>query len=68
MCTHIVALTSHTTWFPCAGDDNMTVESLRYDLAQLQSATDNFSKENKLGVGGFGVVYKVIFNHFFCGT
>lgn len=40
------------------GDDFTTVESLQYDLTTLQSATNNFSIENKLGDGGFGSVYK----------
>ena len=41
------------------GEDFSNVESLQYDLATLQSATNNFSDENKLGEGGFGGVYKV---------
>lgn len=40
------------------GEDFTTVESLQYDLATLQSSTNNFSEENKLGEGGFGCVYK----------
>ena len=28
-------------------------------LGTLKTATNNFSDENKLGAGGFGVVYKV---------
>ncbi|GKV37352.1 hypothetical protein SLEP1_g45392 [Rubroshorea leprosula] len=34
------------------------VGSLQYDLATIRTATNNFSDENKLGQGGFGVVYK----------
>ncbi|URE23378.1 receptor-like protein kinase [Musa troglodytarum] len=34
------------------------VESLLFDLSTLRLATANFSEENKLGEGGFGVVYK----------
>jgi hypothetical protein len=34
-------------------------EFLVFDLEQLIEATNNFSEENKLGQGGFGVVYKV---------
>lgn len=30
-----------------------------YNYGDLKSATKNFSIENKLGEGGFGVVYKV---------
>ncbi|XP_057499028.1 cysteine-rich receptor-like protein kinase 10 isoform X4 [Actinidia eriantha] len=40
------------------GDDITTVQSLQYDLAILQAATNNFSEENKIGEGGFGPVYK----------
>ncbi|KAL2926422.1 Cysteine-rich receptor-like protein kinase 25 [Bienertia sinuspersici] len=40
------------------GEDFTTVESLQYDLETLQSATNSFSDENKLGEGGFGGVYK----------
>ncbi|KAL4628557.1 hypothetical protein ACB092_05G247800 [Castanea dentata] len=32
---------------------------LIFDLATLKAATNNFSDENKLGKGGFGVVYKL---------
>ncbi|CAI9787894.1 unnamed protein product [Fraxinus pennsylvanica] len=35
-----------------------TVESLQYDFSTIRAATDNFSDANKLGQGGFGVVYK----------
>ncbi|PON82250.1 hypothetical protein TorRG33x02_219520, partial [Trema orientale] len=30
-----------------------------FDLSTISSATDNFSKMNKLGEGGFGPVYRV---------
>ncbi|KAL2931627.1 Cysteine-rich receptor-like protein kinase 10 [Bienertia sinuspersici] len=40
------------------GEDFTNAESLQYDLATLQCATNNFSSENKLGEGGFGGVYK----------
>jgi len=32
---------------------------LQYDFASLKAATNYFSTGNKLGEGGFGVVYKV---------
>nr|GMC81479.1 putative receptor-like protein kinase At4g00960 [Ipomoea batatas] len=35
-----------------------SVESLQYDLDTIRAATNNFSEANKLGQGGFGVVYK----------
>lgn len=38
-----------------------SVESLLFDLSTLRIATCNFSDENKLGEGGFGAVYKVLY-------
>ena len=32
---------------------------VQYDFASLKAATNYFSTDNKLGEGGFGVVYKV---------
>ncbi|KAJ9551632.1 hypothetical protein OSB04_015677 [Centaurea solstitialis] len=42
------------------GKENMknNVELPLIDLSTLRKATDNFSKKNKLGEGGFGPVYK----------
>ncbi|TVU38648.1 hypothetical protein EJB05_12032, partial [Eragrostis curvula] len=34
------------------------LEFSQYDYSQLKEATDNFSDHNKLGQGGFGLVYK----------
>ncbi|KAK6932381.1 Serine-threonine/tyrosine-protein kinase, catalytic domain [Dillenia turbinata] len=34
------------------------VQSLQYDLRTIETATNNFSIENKIGEGGFGDVYK----------
>ncbi|CAA3016572.1 putative receptor-like protein kinase At4g00960 [Olea europaea var. sylvestris] len=39
-------------------EDISTVESLQYDFGTIRVATNNFSEANKLGQGGFGVVYK----------
>lgn len=36
------------------------MESLQFDLATIEAATNQFSVNNRLGEGGFGVVYKVI--------
>ncbi|KAI4966052.1 hypothetical protein ZWY2020_046732 [Hordeum vulgare] len=35
-------------------------QCMTFDLSALQEATENFSEKNKLGVGGFGIVYKGI--------
>ncbi|CAA7017729.1 unnamed protein product [Microthlaspi erraticum] len=40
-------------------DDDMTSpQSLQFDFATIEVATDKFSRTNKLGQGGFGEVYK----------
>ncbi|CAN4116652.1 unnamed protein product [Withania somnifera] len=39
-------------------DDISTAESLQYDLNTIRVATSNFSTENRIGEGRFGVVYK----------
>ncbi|KAL8188862.1 hypothetical protein R6Q57_029617 [Mikania cordata] len=35
-----------------------TPDSLQYNFSTIKAATNDFSQENKLGVGGFGAVYK----------
>lgn len=40
------------------GNDIKTDELLQYDFATIKFATNNFSDANKLGQGGFGIVYK----------
>ncbi|KAM4110783.1 hypothetical protein ACJW30_05G018200 [Castanea mollissima] len=39
-------------------EEIQSVESLQYDLSTIRAATNNFSDANKLGKGGFGIVYK----------
>jgi hypothetical protein len=41
-------------------DDIQSIDPLILDLSTLREATDNFAESNKLGQGGFGVVYKVV--------
>ena len=41
------------------GEENL--ELPLFDLATISTATNNFSIENKIGEGGFGPVYRVIF-------
>ncbi|KAK4588152.1 hypothetical protein RGQ29_019231 [Quercus rubra] len=36
----------------------ITADSLQYDLATIEAATNNFADDNKLGSGGFGEVFK----------
>uniref|UniRef100_J3MN82 Protein kinase domain-containing protein n=1 Tax=Oryza brachyantha TaxID=4533 RepID=J3MN82_ORYBR len=42
-------------------EDLEDFESIFIDLSKLQSATDNFDESNRLGEGGFGVVFKGVF-------
>ncbi|XP_059439331.1 cysteine-rich receptor-like protein kinase 10 isoform X2 [Corylus avellana] len=46
-----------------ASNDITTIESLQFGLATIKVATNNFSHDNKLGVGGFGAVYKGILSN-----
>lgn len=38
-----------------------------FSFSQIERATNRFSVENKIGEGGFGIVYKVKFNKPSCG-
>ncbi|KAF7840685.1 cysteine-rich receptor-like protein kinase 25 isoform X1 [Senna tora] len=40
------------------GTECTTLESLQFDLATIEIATNRFSYENRIGQGGFGEVYK----------
>jgi hypothetical protein len=40
-------------------DDIELAESLQFNFDTIGVATNNFSEANKLGHGGFGVVYRV---------
>ena len=42
--------------------DGMGIDVPIFDFESILAATDNFSEENKLGKGGFGPVYKVLFD------
>uniref|UniRef100_A0A0E0AN15 Uncharacterized protein n=1 Tax=Oryza glumipatula TaxID=40148 RepID=A0A0E0AN15_9ORYZ len=42
-------------------EDLEDFESIFIDLSTLQSATSNFDESNRLGEGGFGVVFKGVF-------
>lgn len=44
----------------CVVREELTdIESLQFDLATVEAATDCFADVNNIGQGGFGVVYKV---------
>jgi hypothetical protein len=45
---------------------NGSEEPRHLDLALLQSITENFSEKKKIGSGGCGIVYEVIY--FLCTT
>ncbi|XP_047069170.1 cysteine-rich receptor-like protein kinase 6 [Lolium rigidum] len=46
--------------YPTNPEDIESIESLILDLSTLRAATNNFDESNKLGEGGFGIVYKGI--------
>ncbi|CAN6372287.1 unnamed protein product [Urochloa humidicola] len=50
-------LQSHPT-YSTEAEDLETVDSMMIDISTLRAATGNFDESNKLGEGGFGVVYK----------
>jgi len=35
------------------------LESLQFEFAEIEAATNRFATENRIGKGGFGEVYKV---------
>ncbi|CAO2819800.1 unnamed protein product [Amaranthus hypochondriacus] len=45
---------------PPSKNNFVTAESLEYELRTLQAATNNFADHQRIGRGGFGVVYKGI--------
>nr|XP_012567896.2 cysteine-rich receptor-like protein kinase 8 [Cicer arietinum] len=42
------------------GEESASLEPLQFDWAVIEEATNNFSKDNYIGKGGFGEVYKGI--------
>ncbi|KAM3701601.1 hypothetical protein ACJW31_05G186500 [Castanea mollissima] len=46
-----------------AEDEISAVGSLQFDFGKIRLATQNFSDANKLGEGGFGIVYKGKFSN-----
>lgn len=52
------SLTNNSPWTELRGLD---LQTGLFSLRQIKAATKNFDAENKLGEGGFGAVFKVIF-------
>ncbi|KAK9681706.1 hypothetical protein RND81_10G021700 [Saponaria officinalis] len=50
--------TNKNTGRPTGIEEIETMENLHFEYNAIRSATDNFSATNKLGQGGFGIVYK----------
>ncbi|XP_023635858.1 putative cysteine-rich receptor-like protein kinase 31 isoform X1 [Capsella rubella] len=46
------------TYVIAADNDMISPQSLQFDFSIIETATDKFSMNNKLGQGGFGEVYK----------
>lgn len=48
--------------FPSSAEDDITTAVyLQFDVKEIEAATSNFLASNKIGQGGFGVVYKAFF-------
>lgn len=56
--TSSAVLTNNLSWTELRGLD---LKTGLFTLRQIKAATKNFDAENKLGEGGFGAVYKVMF-------
>ena len=41
------------------GEEISVLESLEFDFATIEAATNKFSEERRIGKGGYGEVYKV---------
>ncbi|KAG5516584.1 hypothetical protein RHGRI_037338 [Rhododendron griersonianum] len=60
--TSIISTMDITLSVMLPGKDAITtLQSLQYDLSTIRAVTNNFSDDNKIGMGGFGPVYKVCY-------
>ncbi|KAI3823889.1 hypothetical protein L1987_05334 [Smallanthus sonchifolius] len=54
----LLAKQKQTSTNDTVGIETASVQSLQYDLKTIEVATNYFSQKNKIGRGGFGLVYK----------
>ncbi|KAI3716908.1 hypothetical protein L1987_68133 [Smallanthus sonchifolius] len=54
----LLAKQKQTSTNDTVGIETASVHSLQYDLKTIEVATNYFSQKNKIGRGGFGLVYK----------
>ncbi|KAF3775772.1 hypothetical protein EJ110_NYTH49446 [Nymphaea thermarum] len=55
-------------FFLCVGLQDLRPQTHCFSLKQIKKATKDFDRENKIGEGGFGPVYKSVLHIHFCLT
>ena len=56
---YVVYLHENVHMLYIVGNEGSTLESLQFNWATIEAATDRFSNKNRIGKGGFGEVYMV---------